>query len=517
MGEEGKNKTILKNTLLLYLRQFVILIVSLYTSRVVLNVLGVTDYGLYNVVGGVIVMFGFITNALGNATSRFIAFATGKGEEENSKETFGTLLTIYYVVALTILILGESVGLWFVYTHLVIPPERFMASIWVYHFSVLTAVMNVLYIPYNSLIIAYEKMSAFAYISLIDVLLKLIVVYLLTILPIDKLIIYACLIFLIQFANRVMYLVYCKKRFTESSAKPVYRPFLFRKILIFSGWTLNGNLAVVCYSQGLNILLNMFFGPAVNAARGIATQVQSVTLNFVSGFQTAVNPQITKSYAQNDYKRMYTLLHASCRFSYYLMFLYALPFMLKPICILKLWLNIVPDYTVPFLSLILVFTMLRTITNPINIAVQATGDIKKYQLIEGTMGLMILPIAYVSLKCFQTGPVSVFLVLAIMEFLTVFVRIYVGVIHINDSLTNYFKSVVIPIVRISLISGLLPWGVSYFTSDNLLGIMAVVMSMMIWTLPTMFFLGLSKQEKSLVLAKISNLRLLNKKNEIEKV
>lgn len=513
MGEEGKNKVIVKNTLLLYFRQLVVLLIGLYTSRIVLNVLGVTDYGIYNVVGGVIVLFGFITNALGNATSRFIAFATGKKDEENSKDTFGTLLTIYCAIAIIILFLGESLGIWFVYNYLVIPPERFTAAVWVYHFSVLAAVMNVLYVPYNSLIIAYEKMSAFAYISVMDASLKLFVVYLLIISPFDKLIIYAGLLFLIQVIDMTIYMVYCKRKFVEPSVKLVYKPRLFKKILVFSGWTLNGNLAVVCYSQGLNILLNMFFGPTVNAARGIATQVQSITLNFVSGFQTAVNPQITKSYAQNDNKRMYILLHASCRFSYYLMYLFALPFLLKSICILKLWLKIVPDYTVPFLSLILVFTLLRTITNPINIAVQATGDIKRYQLIEGTMGLMILPMAFVALEFFHTGPVSVFWVLVLMEFITVFVRIYVGVLHINDSLSYFFKSVIVPIAKISIIAGFLPWLVSIITPDSLLGVFAVLFSMIVWTLPTMFILGLSKREQSLILTKITNWGFFNKKNE----
>ena len=508
---ENKNSTIAKNTILLYFRQIIILIIGLYTSRVILNTLGVTDYGLYNVVGGVVAMFGFITNAMGNATSRFITFSTGKDNLKDSEETFGTILTIYYIIAFAILLLGETIGLWFLYNYLVIPEERFAAALWVYHFSVIAAVMNVLYIPYNSLIIAHEKMTAFAYISILDALLKLIIVYLLVISSYDKLIVYAVLIFLVQCIDRFIYIYYCRRKFVESKSKAIYRPKLFQEILVFSGWTLNGNIAVMCYTQGINILLNMFFGPVVNAARGVATQVQTITLNFVSGFQTAVYPQITKSYAQGDMHRLYNLLHASCRYSYFLIFMLALPFIIKSQYVLELWLKIVPDYTVPFLSLILLFSMLRSITNPVNFAVQATGDIKKFQLIEGTLGLMILPLAYIQLKVFHSGPVSVFVILVIVEFITIFVRIYIGVKKIKGSLSLYFLRVIRPIFITTIVGTSIPYVVSVLTEENFTGTILTYFTILIWTFPSIYFCGLSATEKNIIKDKVINMAKKQKK------
>lgn len=492
------NKEIAKNTILLYFRQFFILIIGLYTSRIVLKALGVTDYGIYNVVGGVIALFGFVTNAMSNATSRYIAFAVGQNDVQIRKETFGTILTIYYIIALIIFLLGETLGLWFVYTYLVIPSERFIAALWVYHLSVFAAVMNVLYIPYNGLIIAHERMTAFAYISIMDAVLKLVIVYILLITPFDRLILYSILIFIIQCIDRFAYIIYTKKRFIETYAKPMYKAKLFKEILVFSGWTLNGNIAVVCYSQGINVLLNIFFGPVVNAARGIATQVQNVTLNFVSGFQTAVYPQITKSYAQGNLSRLYSLLHASCRISYYLMFLLALPFILKSSYILRIWLQIVPDYTTPFLCLILVFSLLRSLTNPINYAVQATGNIKKYQLVEGSLGLLILPLAYLSLKCDQTDPINVYLIMVLVEFITVFVRIYIGITQIKDSLWFFYKEVVVRILIITVIGVSFPWIVAHSTEEDLWGIILTLMSIILWTIPVVYFYGLKHAERNMI-------------------
>ena len=258
----------------------------------------------------------------------------------------------------------------------------------------------------------------------------------------------------------------------------------------------------MCYTQGINILLNMFFGPVVNAARGIATQVQSITLQFVSGFQTAIYPQLTKSYAQGESQRFVDLLHVSCRYSYLLIYILALPFIIKSEYILTIWLKIVPDYTVPFLSLILIFSILRSITNPVNFAVQATGDIKKYQLIEGSMGLLILPIAYICLKVFNAGPISVFWVLVIMEFITVLVRIYIGVRKIKSSLWLYCVKVLKPLLLTTFVGSSIPVIVSILTDNGLLGFVYTVLSILIWTLPSIYFLGLSNEERSIIKGKI---------------
>lgn len=496
------NKRIAKNTLYLYIRQFIILAISLYTSRIVLNALGATDYGLYNVVGGIIVLFSFISNALSNSASRYIAYAIGTNELKEIKKAFGSFLSLYYCVAASILILGETVGLWFVNNYLTIPADRFSAALWVYHFSIVSAVMNLLYVPYHCLIVAHERMSAFAYISILEAVLKLGIALLLSVTPFDRLIFYAVLILALGVFIRFVYIFYCRKNFVEASSKCVWDKKLFTEILRYSGWVLFGSLAFTTYTQGLNVLLNIFFGPVVNAARGIAVQIQTATQNFIVGFQTAMYPQIIKSYAQNNLSRMYVLLHTVCKGSFFLFYIIALPFIFKTSVILKLWLTNVPDYTVPFTCCILVFSMLRALTNEINHAVQATGKIKVYQLVDGLMGLSILPISYVTLKFFNANPVVVFIVLIVVELMTVIARIWVGIPHIGDSIAKYSKDVLLPVFGVSIIGLIVPALVSFFADDTLLGFIYVTLSVILWSIPVVFFIGLNKQEKILIIEKL---------------
>lgn len=498
-----ENKRIAKNTVYLYFQQFIVLAISLYTSRVVLNVLGATDYGLYNVVGGVITLFSFITSALSNSSSRYLTYAIGTNDENEIKRTFGTFLTVYYSLALLILIVGETVGLWFVYNHLNIPEDRFVASLWVYHLSIVSAVLNIIYIPHSGLVVAHERMRVFAYISILDAILKLVIALTLSISPIDKLVFYAVLVVIAQLINRFVYIIYCKKKFPEASTSFVYDKSLFSSIVKYSGWVLFGSLAYTTYTQGLNVLLNMFFGPIVNAARSISVQIQAATQNFIVGFQTAMYPQIVKSYAQKNLNRMYLLLHTVCKGSFFLFFLLGLPFLLKTSFILELWLKNVPDYTVPFTCCILLFSMLRSITNEINHAVQATGDIKKFQLCDGFMGLMVLPIAYVSLKMFHTNPVSVFIILVIVELVTVIVRIRIGIPKIGDSVSDFIRDVIFPICYVSLIGCLLPVIVSLLTDDCFKGFLLVCLSEIIWTIPSIFFLGLNRYERNYCIERIA--------------
>lgn len=498
------NKRIAKNTIYLYIRQFIVLAISLYTSRVVLNALGATDYGLYNVVGGIIVIFGFITSALSNSASRYVSYAIGTNDENEIKRTFGSFLTLYYCLAISILVLGETVGLWFVYNYLTIPPDRFSAALWVYHFSVAASVLNLLYVPYNCLIVAHERMSAFAYISILEAVLKLGIALLLTVAVLDRLVLYAALILLLGVIIRFVYISYCKKHFPESSSKPVWDKNLFTEILKYSGWVLFGSLAYTTYTQGLNVILNIFFGPIVNAARGIAVQIQSATQSFILGFQTAMYPQIIKSYAQNNLSRLHVLLHTVCKGSFFLFYIIALPFLLKTSVILELWLKNVPDYTVPFTCCILVFSMLRALTNEINHAVQATGKIKVYQLVDGLMGLSILPLSYLALKFFHANPTTVFVVLVVVEFVTVFARIFVGIPQVGDSIKKYSKDVLVPVVFVTIIGCIMPVIVSHLVDNTLWGLLYVTLAVVLWTIPVVFVIGLNATEKSLVIGKIKS-------------
>ena len=496
------NSRIARNTIFLYIRQFVVLAISLYTSRVVLNTLGATDYGIYNVVGGVIALFGFVTSALSNASSRYISYAIGQNNPSEVKRTFGSFLALYFCIALFLLVVGETVGLWFVYNYLSIPSERFTAALWVYHFSIISAVCNLIYIPYSSLIVAHERMSAFAYISILDAGIKLTIALLLAFSPIDKLVFYAALILFGQFIIWSVYIIYSKKHFPESSAKFVFDKGLLKEIFSYSGWILFSSLSYTTYTQGLNVLINIFFGPIVNAARGISVQIQTATQNFIIGFQTAMYPQIIKTYAKKDFSRMYKLLHTVCKGSFFLFFILSIPFLFKTSVILELWLKNVPDYTVPFTCCILVFSMLRSITNEINHAVQATGVIKKFQVVDGLMGLAVLPISYIAIRFFHSDPISVFIILVVVELATVVVRIIIGIPHIGDTISAFVKDVITPIILVSLVGISVPLIVSAFTENNVFGFLMVCFTDVLWTIPSIFLLGLNKQERGFLIDKI---------------
>ena len=497
----GNNKRIAKNTLLLYVRMLFMMLVSLYTSRVVLNTLGVVDFGVYNVVGGVIAMLGFLTGSLGAASSRYITYDLGIGDMAIMKRTFGNIKSIHYILAGVILLIGETVGLWFVVTKLQIPAERATAAFWVYQFSILSSMLAVISVPYNATIIAHEKMSAFAYISIADAVLKLLIVYLLVVIPYDKLIIYAVLLFVIQSFDQFVYIVYCSKHFEEIRSRCCYDKKQFKEIFAFAGWTMNGNLAVMGYTQGLNILLNMFFGPAVNAARGIAVQVQGVCQMFCVNFQMALNPQLTKSYAKGDITSMHSLLIKSSKFSFYILYVIAVPLMFEAHTVLKLWLGIVPEHTVSFLRLILIVGLLYTLSNPIIVSVHATGKLKKFQIIEGTMLLMIVPIAYLLLKIFGIAPEIVFVVHIIVEICTQYARVRIVLPMIQMKLRIYLREVILPIIMVVIISPILPYLLYKNIGQSIVSFFIICGFSVVCVSTTVFYVGCEKSEQKFLISK----------------
>ena len=485
--------------------------ISLYTSRVILNTLGIVDYGINNVVGGVITLLGFLTGSLSAASSRYITYDLGRGDMNIMKNTFGNILSIHFILATIILIIGETLGLWFMSTQLQIPSERESAAMWVYQFSIFSSVLAVISVPYNATIIAHEKMSAFAYISIVDAVLKLLIVYILVVVPYDKLIIYAILYFSIQAFDRIVYGVYCSRNFEETHTLLRYDGKTFREIFSFAGWTMNGNLAVIGYTQGLNILLNIFFGPAVNAARGIAVQVQSVCRQFCTNFQMALNPQLTKSYAQKNLDEMHRLLIKSSKFSFYILFFIVLPLMFEAQFVLKLWLGIVPEHTVAFLRLILIIALLYTLTNPIIVSVHATGRLKKFQIIEGTLLLTIVPMAYILLKFFYVSPEYVFVVHIIVELCTQYARLRIVLPMIGMNLVDYFKSVIKPILSIVFISPWLPYIANTTVSGQWGAFFVVCIVCVICISVCVYFIGCTvserkfiKEKLSIILTKITN-------------
>ena len=506
MFQSSENdKRIAKNTLLLYVRMLFTMLISLFTSRVVLHTLGVTDYGINNVVGGVIAMLGFLTGSLSAASSRYITFDLGKGDIDVMKRTFGNILNIHFILAGLVIIFGETVGLWFMSTQLQIPSERAMAAKWVYQFSIFSSVLGVICVPYNATIIAHERMSAFAYISIIDAVLKLLIVYLLVVIPYDKLIIYSILFFCIQVFDCVVYGVYCVHHFEETRTRPLYNGKLFKEIFAFAGWTMTGSLAIIGYTQGLNILLNIFFGPVVNAARGIAVQVQNVCQQFCSNFQTALNPQLTKSYAQGDLDNMHRLLIKSSKFSFYIFFIIILPLMFVADFVLKIWLGIVPEHTVSFLRLILIVGLLYTLSNPIIVSVHATGRLKKFQLIEGSMLLTIVPIAYVMLKFFGMPPEYVFIIHIVVEFLTQFARLRIVLPMIGMKLSLYFRKVLVPVAAVTVASPIIPAFIYRFYNSNWVGLCMMCTICLVCSALVVYTIGCTNGERKFFVEKLCQL------------
>lgn len=513
MNTSENNKKIAKNTLLLYARMLLLVLINLYTSRVILNILGVEDYGIYNVVGGIVVMFSFLSGSLSTASSRFITYDLGIGDVSIMKKTFGNIVAIHLLFSVIIFILGETIGLWFVMNKLQIPENRMTAALWVYQFSIFSFVLNVISVPYNATIIAHERMKAFAYISIIDAVLKLLIVYLLVVIPFDKLIVYAILFFCIQLFDRIIYGAYCLRNFEETKTKISFDKQLFKRIFSFSAWTMNGCLAVAGYTQGINILLNMYFGPTVNAARGIAVQVQAVVQNFCYNFQMALNPQLTKSYAQNNIEYMHQLLKVSSKFSFFLLYIISLPLMLEAPLVLKWWLGIVPEHTVSFLRLILCASMLVALSRPLVTAVHATGRIRKFQLIEGSMLLCIVPIAYILLRFWNIPPEYVFGVHIIVELLTQYARVMVVLPMISMKTIEYLKEVVVPIIKVVIITPLLPLIIFHNLKQSVSTFFIVCFISLISSLLGIYLCGCTKSEKSFITHKIQQKNLFRRNKQ----
>lgn len=395
---QSNNKTIAKNTLFLYFRMMFTMVISLFTSRIILQKLGVDDYGIYQAVGGVVGFLSFINGALSTGSSRFLTYALGEGNVEKLKRTFSTTLNIHILIAILIVIVAETVGLWFLYNKMVIAPGRISAAVYTYHLSILTAVFTLTQVPYNATIVAHEKMSIYAYMSIFEVSAKLLICYLLTIGGFDRLMMYATLLLGVQVGVMCFYRFYCTRHFEEARFSFSFDKKIFKEIAGFSGWSMFANASIALNSQGVLILLNMFFAPAVVAARAISLQVNMAANQFVSNFRQAANPQIVKKYAAGDYEGSKHLLLESTKYSYYMMYLIALPVCLLAYPLLKLWLGVVPDYTVPFLQLVIVQSLFQVFDTSFYTALYAKGRLRENALTSPTLGFMIFPITYVLFK-----------------------------------------------------------------------------------------------------------------------
>lgn len=506
MSNTSNNNTrIAKNTIFLYFRMILLMVVSLYTSRVVLATLGIEDYGIYNVVGGFIGMFAFLNGAMSGCTQRFITIALGKGDEQNLKRVFSTCVITHGMIAIAVFLLAESIGLWFVLEKLVIPESRMATAIIVYQCSIVSTIVMIMSFPYNADIIAHEKMSAFAYISIFEAFANLGIVYLLHIVNADKLALYAVLLMLVKISVIMVYRIYCKRHFFESAFRWLFDKMLLKEMLAFTSWNLFGGIAGTLMGQGINVLLNLFFGPAVNAARGVAVQVQSAVQLFSTNFQTALNPQMMKSYAAGELQIMHILLFRSAKFTFMLLLCLMLPLMLEIDTVLGLWLKEVPKYTNIFVCLMLCISMVDAISNPFMTASAATGRVKVYQSVVGGILLMIVPLAYIPLKL-GAEPYTVFIVhltIAIIAFVT---RIFIIRNLIDLSIKEYLINAIIPCLKVALPSISISLAIKMVLPNELIYSIIVGIITLIIVSITSYLFGLTNNERNFVLSKVSILK-----------
>lgn len=494
------NKTIAKNTIFLYIRMMVTMIISLYTSRVILQVLGVDDYGIYQAVGGIVGFLSFINSALSGGTSRFLTYELGTGDKEKLSNTFSTTLTAHIILALLVVALGETLGLWYFNTKMVIPADRFEASTVVFHLSMLTAILSIISVPYNAAIIAHEKMKVFAYIGIYEAVSKLAIVYALTIGGIDKLVLYAILLLLIQLSIFLFYVVYCNRVFSESKYKFFFIDrILFKEIFSFSGWGLLAGGSIALNSQGILLLLNYFFAPAVVTARSISLQVYNIANQFVNNFRTAANPQIVKQLAAGDVAGSHNLLLQSTKFSYYLMLILCLPICLLASPLLHLWLVEVPEYTVPFLQLVIIQSLFQVFDTSFYTALFAKGRIKENALISPTIGLLRFPIIFVLFKM-GCSPLALSWASLITFALLGCVVKPILIVKIADYTWKEILSVLNICLLVTLVAIPLPVAYYYcFDVDNNLWHAAVVLVLSVSAVAvSVWFLGLTKNMKQML-------------------
>ena len=497
----NNNSRIAKNTIFLYFRMILLMAVSLYTSRVVLATLGIEDYGVYNVVGGFIGMLGFLNGAMSGSTQRFITIELGRGDVCSLQKVFSTCVITHALIAVIIFVIAETIGLWFVLEKMVIPDSRMIAAFVVYQCSVITSIVQIMSYPYNADIIAHEEMSAFAYISIYEAIANLAVALLIKVENFDRLMLYAGALLVVKISVTLIYMTYCKRHFIESTVKKIFDKSLIKQMFAFTGWNLWGGMAGTLMGQGINVLLNLFFGPAVNAARGLAVQVQSAVQMFAVNFQMAMNPQIMKTYATGEMNAMHSLIFRSAKFSFILLLCIMLPLVTEINTVLHLWLEHVPEYTNIFIALTLCICMIDSVSNPFMTASAATGKVKVYQSVVGGILLSIVPIAYIVLKL-GGKPYSVFIVNIIIAMIAFMARLVIVKKLIDFSIRKYVFQVVVPCMTVLLPSALTAVVIKHVIPSGLIYSFANMILVVIVTVVVSFILGLSKNERNFILEKV---------------
>ena len=495
--KSDNNKRIAKNTLLLYFRMLFMMVVSLYTSRVILNALGVEDFGIYNVVGGVVAMLGFLNGSMSNAVQRYLSFELGRGDEDGVNRIFNVALQAHVGIAVFVLVVMELAGVWYLNTFMNIPADRMEAANWVLQCSILTTLFSIVQVPYNAIIISKEQMGIYAYISILEVTLKLLVVYLLAIGNFDKLKLYSILVMLVTIGVTLVYRFYCIIKYKEAKFKIIKDWGLLRQLVSFASWNMLGEIAWVFTGQGVNIILNTFFGPTVNAARGLAEQVNGAVTRFVSNFQTAVNPQLVKSYASDQLEDMKRLLYRGTRFSFYLLLMLSLPIILEMEYILHFWLKDVPEYTTEFCQLVLICSLVSTISNLLAQVARAYGKIRNYQLVVSIFLFLNFPLSYISLKM-GASPLSTMWINIGVQTTLLLVRLKLTSKMIQMTYSEFTKNVVAKILLVTITSFALPLCICMFGEESFTFFVFVCIVSILSVCVCTYYLGMDKKERQYV-------------------
>lgn len=491
------NKKIARNTAILYVRMLIMMFISFFTSRIMLNALGVDDYGINNVVGGLVSMFSVLSASLSASTSRFITFGLGQGDMKELKKTFSTTINIHIIIAIVVVIAIETIGVWFLNNKMNIPLERLYASNWVLQCSVVVFAVGLLSVPYNSAIIAHEKMTVFAYITIIDAVFKLAIVFAIYYYEGDRLILFSVLMMFQSVIRQFVYWIYCKQNFQECVYIKVWDKKLNKSIFGFAGWNFIGASSAIMKDQGVNIAINLFTSPAVNAARGIAIQINGIINQFIGGFTTALNPQITKNYASGDFARMHSLIYQGTRLSFYLFMFLSIPVFFEVETLLKVWLGQVPVHTVFFTRLVLILSLLEILSNALVIAQLATGKIRNYQLVVGGLQMMNFPISYLFLYLGFFPEISIIVAIVLSQICFI-ARLWFLKIMVKLNVREFMVKVFFNVISVTLLSLFLP-SICYFTINHHIARFIVVTSTSVFSsLFIIYFIGCSKDEKILV-------------------
>lgn len=499
---KDNNKRIAKNTLMLYFRMVLLLIISLYTSRVILQELGVDDYGVYNVVGGIVVILSFLNSAMASGTQRFLNVEMGRKNQMAVNKVFMTSQQIHFCVAFCMLIIAETVGLWFLNNYMNIPEGRIGAANFVYQFSIISAIFGIFTVPYNAAIISHEKMSAFAYISIVEASLKLLVAFAIIWSPFDKLIFYAALTMLIGLINCGVYAYYGIRNFEEcrhftlKQDKP-----MMKQMLSFSGWTVFGNLGYILHTQGIAIVINMFFTVTVNAAQGIANQVNGIVTQFTNNFLVALNPQVVKTYAAGELDQMHNLIIRGCKMAFCLMAFFVIPLVLEAPMVLKVWLGIVPEYAVIFMRLVLLISLVNSFSSLLAASKGATGNIKSYQIALTLIGALHIPFAWLAFE-FGGGPEYSMYVYLIIAIVLQTLRVWFVCRGINLSINRYIREVLIRCIAVLIVSSFLPTVMHIILKSSILATLLIGTISVIGTIFSTLFIGLTSTERNFVLKPI---------------